>query len=176
MPFQIILLGDVVENRMKSINMHCGHKAVLCNIKPGGVVLMVKLMWMSSYHLFINSSFTSIYDWLGPWSFFMHSAEKQTKSSWRAWRKNTNKMQQYRWFIVNSRCWLLTTVSTCFGHLYAHHQAATFTVLTPYNVAPQNHNQPHPTVPAINPICSNTWSFLLMMGIKMPETCRDSSQ
>jgi len=39
-----------------------------------------------------------------------------------AWRKNTNKMQQYIWFIVNSRCWLLTTVSTCFGHLYAHHQ------------------------------------------------------
>ena len=28
-----------------------------------------------------------------------------------AWRKNTNKMQQYKWFIVNSRCWLLTTVS-----------------------------------------------------------------
>ena len=40
----------------------------------------------------------------------------------KAWRKNTNKMQQYRWFIVSCRCWLLTTVSTCFGHLYAHHQ------------------------------------------------------
>ena len=40
----------------------------------------------------------------------------------KAWRKNTNKMQQHRWFIVNSRCWLLTTVSTCFGHFYAHHQ------------------------------------------------------
>jgi len=40
----------------------------------------------------------------------------------KAWRKNTNKMQQYKWFIVNSRCWLLTTVSTRFGHLYAHHQ------------------------------------------------------
>jgi len=40
----------------------------------------------------------------------------------KAWRKNTNKMQQYRWFIFNCRCWLLTTVSTCFGHLYAHHQ------------------------------------------------------
>ena len=40
----------------------------------------------------------------------------------KAWRKNTNKMEQYRWFIVNCRCWLLTTVSTCFGHLYAHHQ------------------------------------------------------
>ena len=34
-----------------------------------------------------------------------------------------NKMQQYKWFIVNSRCWLLTTVATGFGHLYAHHQA-----------------------------------------------------
>jgi len=40
----------------------------------------------------------------------------------KAWRKNTNKMQQYRWFIVNCRYWLLTRVSTCFGHLYAHHQ------------------------------------------------------
>ena len=40
----------------------------------------------------------------------------------KAWWKNTNKTQQYRWFIVNCRCWLLTTVSTCFGHLYAHHQ------------------------------------------------------
>ena len=39
-----------------------------------------------------------------------------------AWRKNTNKMQQHIWFIVSSRCWLLTTASTCFGHLYAHHQ------------------------------------------------------
>jgi len=27
-------------------------------------------------------------------------------------------------------------------------QAATFTVLTPYNVAPQHRNQPHPTPPA----------------------------
>ena len=40
----------------------------------------------------------------------------------KVWRKNTNKMQQYRWFIVNSRCWLLTNVSTCFEHLFAHHQ------------------------------------------------------
>ena len=54
--------------------------------------------------------------------------------------------------------------------------AATFTVLTPYNVAPQHHNLPHSTLPAKNPIFSNTWSFLLMMGIKMPETCRESSQ
>jgi len=35
-------------------------------------------------------------------------------------------------------------------------RAATFTVLTPYNVAPQNCNQPHPTLPAKYPICSNT--------------------
>ena len=47
-------------------------------------------------------------------------------------------------------------------------RAATFTVL-------QNRNQPHPT-PPVKPICSNTWYFLLMMGIKMPETCRDCSQ
>ena len=26
----------------------------------------------------------------------------------KAWGKKTNKMQQYRWFIVNSGCWLLT--------------------------------------------------------------------
>jgi len=38
-------------------------------------------------------------------------------------------------------------------------RAATFTVLTPYNVAPQYHNQPHPTLPANNPMCRNTWSF-----------------
>jgi len=44
------------------------------------------------------------------------------------------------------------------------------------NVAPQYCNLPHPTLPANNPICSNTWSFLLMMGIKMPKTCRDCSQ
>jgi len=55
-------------------------------------------------------------------------------------------------------------------------RAATFTVLTPYNVAPQNCNQPHPTLPAKNPTCSNMWSFLLMMGIKMLETCPDISQ
>jgi len=56
-------------------------------------------------------------------------------------------------------------------------RAAPFTVLTPYNVAPQYRNQPHPTLPANNPIFSNTcFFFLLMMGIKMPEACRDSSQ
>ena len=26
----------------------------------------------------------------------------------KAWGKKTNKIQQYRWFIVNSGCWLLT--------------------------------------------------------------------
>ena len=30
-------------------------------------------------------------------------------------------------------------------------RAATFTVLTPYNVTPQHRNQPHPTLPAKNP-------------------------
>jgi len=42
--------------------------------------------------------------------------------SHEAWRRNTNKMQQYRWVIVNYRRWLMTNVSTCFEHLYAHHQ------------------------------------------------------
>ena len=40
----------------------------------------------------------------------------------KAWGRNTNKMQQYRWFIVNYRCWLLTNILTCFEHLYAHRQ------------------------------------------------------
>jgi len=63
----------------------------------------------------------------------LHFEEEKTENIYRfmflwpcivskAWRRNTNEMQQYRWFIVNCRCWLLTTVSTCFGHLYAHHQ------------------------------------------------------
>ena len=116
-----------------------------------------------------------------------HGRPNHKKKTCFAWRKNTNKMQQYRWFIVNCRYWLLTTVSTCFGQLYAHHQekrsrvtaygvyllvvldvagcgtvvlrcrvwalwrllpAATFTVLTPYNVTSQNRNLPHPTLPA----------------------------
>ena len=37
-------------------------------------------------------------------------------------KKEFQQIQQYRWFIVNCRCWLLTTVSTYFGYLYAHHQ------------------------------------------------------
>jgi len=32
--------------------------------------------------------------------------------------------------------------------LWCYCSAATFTVLTPYNIAPQNRNQPHPTLPA----------------------------
>jgi len=134
----------------------------------------------------------------------------------KAWRKNTNKLQQYRWFIVNSGCWLLTTVSTCFGHLYAHHQekrprvtACGVYLLVVLDVAgcgtvvlrwgcehyegcsckqqpsQWSHPQRSTTVSQtchiqhyqqIYPMCSNTWSFLLMMGIKMPETCRDCSQ
>jgi len=37
-------------------------------------------------------------------------------------------------------------------------RAATFTVIIPYE-APQYRNLPHPTLPANNPICSNTWTF-----------------
>ena len=67
-------------------------------------------------------------------------------------------------FIVNFRCLLLTTVSTCFGQHYAHHQenkdrvllhmvfalvvldvagysrTITITVLAPYNGTPHNCN------------------------------------
>ena len=99
----------------------------------------------------------------------------------KAWKKNTNNLQQYRWFIINSRCWLLTTVSTCFGHLYAHHQekrprvtAYGVYLLVVLDVAGCGTVVLH--YQQIYPICSNTWSFLLMMGIKMPETCRDCSQ
>ena len=37
--------------------------------------------------------------------FVTHTKEHTWKATWR---KKTNKMQQYRWFIVNSGCWLLT--------------------------------------------------------------------
>ena len=82
-----------------------------------------------------------------------------------------------RMFIVNFRCLLSNTVSTCFGHHYAHHQenkdrvllhmVLTLVVLdvtgcccgvlrcrvqadvpAPYNATPHNCNQSHPALPA----------------------------
>ena len=76
---------------------------------------------------------------------------------WKAWRKNTNKMQQYRWFIVNCRCWLLTTVSTYFGHLYVHHQEKTlWRLLFEQQPSQCSHPQRSTTVP--QPATSNTTS------------------
>ena len=97
------------------------------------------------------------------------------------------------------RCLLLTSVSTCFGHHYAHLQenkcpVTAFwcvvlvlldvvgsgcgelrcrmrAVLTSYNAAPHNRYQPHPEEPEQHTKCSNRAFLLLKMGIMMPETC-----
>ena len=83
------------------------------------------------------------------------------------------------------RCLLLTSVSTCFGHHYAHlHEnkgpVTAFNVLfwfrmrallASYNAAPHNRYQPHPAEPEQHIKCSNRAFVLLKMGIMMPETC-----
>ena len=74
------------------------------------------------------------------------------------------------------RCLLLTSVSTCFGHNYAHLQdnkgpVTAFVVLTSCKTAPHNHYQPHPAEPEQHNKCSNRASVLLKMGIIMSETC-----
>ena len=59
----------------------------------------------------------------------------------KAWRRNTNEMQQYRWFIVNCR-WVEQQPSQC------SHPTATFTVLTPYSNLHSAHTlqqSSHPT-------------------------------
>ena len=50
-------------------------------------------------------------------------------------------------------------------------RTVTFTVLTPYNAAPNNRYQPHPNVPVQNNTRSNTGFDLRKMGILMLETC-----
>jgi len=77
------------------------------------------------------------------------------------------------------RCLLSTSVSTCFGHHYAHLQENKDRV-TAYGVpccfcwmwlvSPTTANQPHPAETAQYTICSNTVFVLLKMGIMMPET------
>ena len=69
------------------------------------------------------------------------------------------------------RCLLLTSVSTCFGHHYAHLQENKHCVLTSYKAAPHNRYQPHPAEPEQHTKCSNRAFVLLKMGIMMPETC-----
>ena len=109
--------------------------------------------------------------------FFGLIPHTQPYSSVLVWRKNTNKMQQYRWIIVNFKCWLLTTVSTCFGHLYAHYQekrprvtAYGLYLLVVLDVAGCGTVVLRWGCEHCEGCCS------MMMGIKMPETCRDCSQ
>ena len=89
---------------------------------------------------------------------------------------------------------LSTSVSTCFGHHYAHLQenkdrvtaygvlllvgsgygalrCRMRAVLASYNAVPHNHYQPHPAEPAQYTVCINTVFVLLKMGVMMPETC-----
>ena len=79
------------------------------------------------------------------------------------------------------RCLLLTSVSTCFGHHYAHLQEnkgsdTAFGVLFwfcshPARQRPHNRYQPHPAEPEQHTKCSNRAFVLLKMGIMMAETC-----
>ena len=76
-------------------------------------------------------------------------------------------------------CLLFSSVSTCFGHHYAHLQEnkgpatafGVFYVLTSCNTAPHNRYQLHPAEPEQHTKCSNRAFVLLKMGIMMPETC-----
>jgi len=71
------------------------------------------------------------------------------------------KREDQKYAII--RCLLLTSVSTCFGHHYAH--------LQENKTAPVNRYQPHPAEPEQHTKCSNRAFVLLKMGIMMPETC-----
>ena len=88
------------------------------------------------------------------------------------------------------RCLLLTSVSTCFGHHYAHLQenkvpVTAFGVLFWFcwlwlvaavgrcvvGCEHCSHYQPHPAKPEQHTKCSNRAFVLLKMGIMMAETC-----
>jgi len=95
-------------------------------------------------------------------------------------------------------CLLLTSVSTCFGHHYAHIQenkcpvtasgvlfwlcwmwlvavVRRCLVLASYNASPHNRHQPQPAEPEQYTKCSNGFFVLLKIGIMVPETCWDRS-
>ena len=105
-----------------------------------------------------------------------------------------------RMYFNSIRCLLLTTVSTCFGHHYAHRQenkepcycfwcvvlvlldvvgsgcgalrCRMRAVLASSNKAASHKRyQPHPAEPEQHTKCSNRAFVLLKMGIMMPETC-----
>ena len=81
------------------------------------------------------------------------------------------------------------SISTCFGHHYAHHQGnktvhycmwcsawvcrlwLAVVVWNCLQAAPHNHSQPQPTHPGRTPHAVVHGLILLMMGIMMPETC-----
>jgi len=141
-------------------------------------------------HLVINLHF-QFYTWCGTLSLNCEVRDK------------TNKMQQldvyYQYFLnifwaslcpssgeqdVYYCTWcaalvLLDVVGSSCGALCCRVRAlwsrtVTFTVLAPYNAAPHNRYQPHPSEPAQHTTCSNTCLVLLKMGIMMPETCWES--
>jgi len=80
------------------------------------------------------------------------------------------------------RCLLSTSVSTCFGHHYAHLQEiedrfTAYGVLVLLDVVGSGWGAQRPTTTTNHiqqnqyTICSNTVFVLLKMGIMMPETC-----
>jgi len=100
---------------------------------------------------------------------------------------------------TNSMFIIKLSVSTCFGHHYAHHQenktvsysiqCSALVVLavvlwscvvscvhcvkvhTAHDAAPQDHSQPQPTHPGRTPHAVGHGLILLMMGITVPKTC-----
>jgi len=75
---------------------------------------------------------------------------------------------------------LSTSISTCFGHHYAHLQENKDRVTAcgvmlwfcwMWLVAVVGRYLPHPAEPEHYTTCSNTVFVLLKMGIMMPETC-----
>jgi len=86
---------------------------------------------------------------------------------------------------TNSMFIIKLSVSTCFGHHYAHHQenktvfhcillnSNFHTGHTAHDAALQDHNQPQPTHPGRTPHAVRNGLILLPMGIMMPETCSD---
>jgi len=54
---------------------------------------------------------------------FITRRKFETKKTWeRSVKREYQRDATIQMFIVNFRCLLLTTVSTCFRHHYAHHQ------------------------------------------------------
>ena len=112
---------DVTWKRKKIRNWKDWLTVGMSHVMLPSVLCISKYTWLKLY-LFFRNPYpfynSSLYEGRAP---AMAQVALFEKPRSKAWRKSTNKMQQYRWFIVNSGVdyWL---VSTCFGHLYAHHQ------------------------------------------------------